>query len=164
MVGPKSTKLTSRLRDSRASAARLLHEIPVSYPSFEDPAGKIAAQTVDGDIDLMIKQNELFRASALGQYDVLLKAIGKDPAMMHAICSRLPWRSRVGRKPHRMSSISTGTSGNPRSSPSAAGPGFGSAPCCVRISPRAGRRLFIPAALSTCNSCLLMINSRKWHP
>ncbi len=31
---------------------------------------------------LMIRQNELFRANALGQYDVLLKAVGKDPAMM----------------------------------------------------------------------------------
>ena len=31
---------------------------------------------------LIIKQNELFRANALGQYEVLLKAIGKDPAMM----------------------------------------------------------------------------------
>jgi uncharacterized protein (DUF1800 family) len=31
---------------------------------------------------LMIKQNELFRANAVGQYDVLLKAISKDPAMM----------------------------------------------------------------------------------
>lgn len=31
---------------------------------------------------LMIRQNELFRANALGRYDVLLKAIGKDPAMM----------------------------------------------------------------------------------
>jgi len=31
---------------------------------------------------LVIRQNELFRANALGQYDVLLKAIGKDPAMM----------------------------------------------------------------------------------
>ena len=31
------------LRDSRASAARLLHEIPLSYPSFEDPGGKVAA-------------------------------------------------------------------------------------------------------------------------
>ena len=31
-------------------------------------------------------------------------------------------------------------------------------------SPRADRRLFIPPTLSTCDSCLLMINSRKWHP
>jgi uncharacterized protein (DUF1800 family) len=31
---------------------------------------------------LIIRQNELFRANALGQYDALLKAIGKDPAMM----------------------------------------------------------------------------------
>ena len=31
---------------------------------------------------MIINQNELFRANALGQYDVLLKAIGKDPAMM----------------------------------------------------------------------------------
>ena len=30
----------------------------------------------------MITQNELFRAHALGQYDVLLKAVSKDPAMM----------------------------------------------------------------------------------
>ncbi len=31
---------------------------------------------------LMVRQNELFRASALPRYDDLLKAIGKDPAMM----------------------------------------------------------------------------------
>ena len=31
---------------------------------------------------LMIRQNELFPANALGPYDVLLKAIGRDPAMM----------------------------------------------------------------------------------
>jgi uncharacterized protein (DUF1800 family) len=31
---------------------------------------------------LIINQNELFRTNAVGQYDVLLKAIGKDPAMM----------------------------------------------------------------------------------
>ncbi len=31
---------------------------------------------------LIIRQNELFRANALGQYGVLLKAISKDPAMM----------------------------------------------------------------------------------
>ena len=31
---------------------------------------------------MMVAQNELFRSHALGQYDVLLKAIGKDPAMM----------------------------------------------------------------------------------
>jgi uncharacterized protein (DUF1800 family) len=31
---------------------------------------------------LMIKQNELFRSHALGEYGQLLKAIGKDPAMM----------------------------------------------------------------------------------
>lgn len=30
----------------------------------------------------MITQNELFRTHALGQYDVLLKAVSKDPAMM----------------------------------------------------------------------------------
>jgi len=32
------------LRDSRASAARLLREIPLTYPSFEDPHGTIAAR------------------------------------------------------------------------------------------------------------------------
>jgi thiol-disulfide isomerase/thioredoxin len=31
------------LRDSRAGATRLLHEIPLSYPSFEDPDGEVAA-------------------------------------------------------------------------------------------------------------------------
>lgn len=31
---------------------------------------------------LMIRQNELFRAHALGKYNELLKAVGKDPAMM----------------------------------------------------------------------------------
>lgn len=31
------------LRDSRASATRLLREFPLSYPSIEDPDGKIAA-------------------------------------------------------------------------------------------------------------------------
>ena len=30
----------------------------------------------------MVRQNELYRANALAQYDVLLKAVGKDPAMM----------------------------------------------------------------------------------
>lgn len=30
----------------------------------------------------MVRQNELFRANAAGQYDVLLKAVSKDPAMM----------------------------------------------------------------------------------
>ena len=30
------------LQDSRASAVRLLRDIPVTYPSFEDPDGKIA--------------------------------------------------------------------------------------------------------------------------
>jgi uncharacterized protein (DUF1800 family) len=31
---------------------------------------------------LMVAQNELFRAHALGQYDELLQAVSKDPAMM----------------------------------------------------------------------------------
>jgi cytochrome c biogenesis protein CcmG/thiol:disulfide interchange protein DsbE len=31
------------LRDNRGSAERLLRQIPVSYPSFEDPDGKIAS-------------------------------------------------------------------------------------------------------------------------
>ena len=31
---------------------------------------------------LMVKQNELFRSNALGQYDVLLQSVSKDPAMM----------------------------------------------------------------------------------
>jgi len=30
----------------------------------------------------MVTQNELFRSHGLGQYDLLLKAVGKDPAMM----------------------------------------------------------------------------------
>lgn len=30
----------------------------------------------------MVRQNELFRANALGQYDVLLQSVSKDPAMM----------------------------------------------------------------------------------
>ena len=30
----------------------------------------------------MVRQNELFRANALGRYDVLLQAVSKDPAMM----------------------------------------------------------------------------------
>lgn len=32
------------LKDSRSSAVRLLREIPVTYPSFEDPRGRIAAE------------------------------------------------------------------------------------------------------------------------
>jgi thiol-disulfide isomerase/thioredoxin len=32
------------LRDSRASAARLLREIPLTYPSYDDPNGTIAAR------------------------------------------------------------------------------------------------------------------------
>ncbi|MGE3076411.1 MAG: DUF1800 family protein [Dehalococcoidia bacterium] len=31
---------------------------------------------------MMVAQNELFRANAVGQYDVLLQAVSKDPAMM----------------------------------------------------------------------------------
>ncbi len=31
---------------------------------------------------LLVQQNELFRANALGKYDTLLKAVSKDPAMM----------------------------------------------------------------------------------
>lgn len=37
---------------------------------------------------MMIDQNELFRTHALGRYDVLLKAVGRDPAMMLYLDSR----------------------------------------------------------------------------